>query len=57
MILETVEADIKQLDLLIAYHNSIVANAALYNRPSEGALGELTAKYLQELKEIRVKEE
>lgn len=52
MILETLEADIKQLHLLIGYHDSIAADAQLYNRPSEGALEVLTAKYLQELKGI-----
>lgn len=56
MILSTLEEDVKQLVLLISYHNGIVANAELYRRPSEGALEELTAKYLMELKEIRQKE-
>ena len=53
MILETIDADIKQLHLLVRYHDSIAANARLYARPSEGALEELTVKYLQELKGIR----
>ncbi len=56
MILATMELDIKQIHLLIGYHNGISANAALYDRPSERSLEELTAKYLQELKDIRVKE-
>ncbi len=56
MILATMELDIKQIHLLIGYHNGIAANAALYDRPSERSLEELTAKYLQELKDIRVKE-
>ena len=56
MILETLEADIKQLHRLINYHNRIAADAQLYSRPSEGALEVLTAKYLQELKRIREKE-
>jgi len=56
MILETIEADIGQLKLLIRYHESIAADAKLYSRPSEGALEELTTKYLQELQGIREKE-
>ena len=56
MILETIDADIKQLHLLVRYHNGIAIDASLYNRPSEGALEGLTVKYLQELKGIREKE-
>jgi len=56
MILETIDADVRELKLLIKYHISIFANARLYNRPSEEALEEFTVKYLQELKEIREKE-
>ena len=50
-ILGTIEDDIKQLSLLVNYHQNIVNDAKLYNRPSEQALEELTVKYLYQLKE------